>query len=99
MGAEEPRLTVLGLLNSLAPTANSHPSKESVKWENIWVSSKRSEKVFFRILGWDNPNPSSPHRLGLRLGDVFVAPPSPAAEQPSPSPPPPPVGLSSKAGD
>ncbi|KAK1309705.1 hypothetical protein QJS10_CPA08g00694 [Acorus calamus] len=62
------------------PSANSHPPKDLVKSEHIKAAFKRNERVFYRILGWDNPNPSSTRRLRPHLTDVYAAPPSPVQE-------------------
>ncbi|KAK1311217.1 hypothetical protein QJS10_CPA08g00748 [Acorus calamus] len=62
------------------PSANSRLPKDLVKLEHIKAAFKRSERVFYRILGWDNPNPSSTHRLRSRLTDVYAVPPSPVQE-------------------
>ncbi|KAK1300410.1 hypothetical protein QJS10_CPB13g01122 [Acorus calamus] len=49
--------------------------------KDVW---KRNNRTFYRILGWDNPNPSSTRLLRPHLDDVFAAPPSPPANEPDP---------------
>ncbi|KAK1293475.1 hypothetical protein QJS10_CPB17g01858 [Acorus calamus] len=69
------------------PCANSRPSESSVKLEHVNAAFRINDRAFFRLLGWDNPNPSSTRRLRPRLTEIFEDPPhsspvaSPAAQE------------------